>query len=86
MHDVCVSVGLRNDAPDASMAMRQRWRLAEIRAEDYAFVLFSSFLNQLTDKACSHSTMAGFWTSLCILQAVGCSVQDVALQDIGFWL
>lgn len=48
---VCVSVGLRNDAPDASMAMRQRWRLAEIRAEDYAFVLFSSFLNQLNDKA-----------------------------------
>ena len=32
------------------MAMRQRWRLAEIRAEDYAFVLFSSFLNQLNDK------------------------------------
>ncbi len=46
-----MSVGLRNDAPDASMAMRQRWRLAEIRAEDYAFVLFSSFLNQLNDKA-----------------------------------
>ncbi|DBA93500.1 hypothetical protein WJX82_005630 [Trebouxia sp. C0006] len=45
-----LSSGLRNDAPDASMAMRQRWRLAEIRAEDYAFVLFSSFLNQLNDK------------------------------------
>lgn len=32
------------------MSMRQRWRLAEIRAEDYAFVLFSSFLNQLEQK------------------------------------
>jgi hypothetical protein len=27
--------------------MRQRWRLAEIRSEDYAFVLFSRFLNLL---------------------------------------
>ena len=37
------------------MAMRQRWRLAEIRAEDYAFVLFSSFLNQLEHKVpCLH--------------------------------
>ncbi|KAL3145446.1 2,3-dihydroxyphenylpropionate/2,3-dihydroxicinnamic acid 1,2-dioxygenase, variant 2 [Trebouxia sp. C0009 RCD-2024] len=47
---VGLSSGLRNDAPDGSMAMRQRWRLAEIRAEDYAFVLFSSFLNQLDHK------------------------------------
>ncbi len=60
-----VSVGLRNDAPDASMAMRQRWRLAEIRAEDYAFVLFSSFLNQLNDKACSHLTMAVLFGLAC---------------------
>ena len=55
-HSVWRSAGLRNDAPDASMAMRQRWRLAEIRAEDYAFVLFSSFLNQLNDKVgCSQN-------------------------------
>ena len=47
---LCGCAGLRNDAPDAAMAMRQRWRLAEIRAEDYAFVLFSSFLNQLEQK------------------------------------
>ena len=64
MHDVHVSVGLRNDAPDASMAMRQRWRLAEIRAEDYAFVLFSSFLNQLNNKACSHRAVAVFLDQL----------------------
>ncbi len=32
------------------MAMRQRWRLAEIRCEDYAFVLFSRFLNLLDAK------------------------------------
>lgn len=41
------SAGLRNDASDDSLAMRQRWRLAEIRCEDYGFVLFSRFLNLL---------------------------------------
>lgn len=56
----CLSacIGLRNDAPDAAMAMRQRWRLAEVRAEDYAFVLFSSFLNQLEQKASLHQACA----------------------------
>jgi len=39
--------GLRNDASDGSMAMRQRWRLAEVRCEDYFFVLLSRFLNGL---------------------------------------
>jgi phosphoglucan,water dikinase len=39
--------GLRNDAPDHSLAMRQRWRLAELRAEDYAFVLLSRFVGAL---------------------------------------
>ncbi|KAL3329444.1 hypothetical protein AABB24_036503 [Solanum stoloniferum] len=37
--------GLRNDAPDASIAMRQKWRLCEIGLEDYAFVLLSRFVN-----------------------------------------
>ncbi|KAK9842786.1 hypothetical protein WJX74_002436 [Apatococcus lobatus] len=39
--------GLRNDAPDSAVTMRQRWRLCEIRAEEYMFVLLSRFLNQL---------------------------------------
>ena len=39
--------GLRNDASDAAIAMRQRFRLCEIRAEDYAFVLLSRTLNFL---------------------------------------
>ena len=30
--------------------MRQRWRLAEVRAEDYAFVLLARFLNLLNDQ------------------------------------
>eukprot|EP00262_Sarcandra_glabra_P011298 TRINITY_DN2713_c0_g1_i2.p1 TRINITY_DN2713_c0_g1~~TRINITY_DN2713_c0_g1_i2.p1 ORF type:complete len:1245 (-),score=236.50 TRINITY_DN2713_c0_g1_i2:241-3843(-) len=39
--------GLRNDAPDAAIAMRQKWRLCEIGLEDYSFVLLSRFLNSL---------------------------------------
>ena len=39
------AAGLRNDAPDSALAMRQRFRLAEIRAEDYAFVLLSRMQN-----------------------------------------
>ncbi|KAL2503505.1 Phosphoglucan [Abeliophyllum distichum] len=37
--------GLRNDAPDAAIAMRQKWRLCEIGLEDYAFILLSRLLN-----------------------------------------
>ncbi|PNY12228.1 phosphoglucan water dikinase, partial [Trifolium pratense] len=33
--------GLRNDAPDSAIAMRQKWRLCEIGLEDYSFVLLS---------------------------------------------
>lgn len=40
-----LSSGLRNDAPDSSMIMRQRWRLAEVRAEEFFFVLLSRFIN-----------------------------------------
>ncbi|XP_073013103.1 phosphoglucan, water dikinase, chloroplastic isoform X2 [Typha latifolia] len=39
--------GLRNDAPDTAIAMRQKWRLSEIGLEDYSFVLLSRFLNAL---------------------------------------
>ncbi|KAJ7532987.1 hypothetical protein O6H91_13G028200 [Diphasiastrum complanatum] len=39
--------GLRNDAPDEAIAMRQKWRLCEIGLEDYSFVLLSRFINAL---------------------------------------
>ncbi|XP_038995104.1 phosphoglucan, water dikinase, chloroplastic-like isoform X2 [Hibiscus syriacus] len=42
--------GLRNDAPDAAIAMRQKWRLCEIGLEDYSFVLLSRLLNMLEAK------------------------------------
>lgn len=39
--------GLRNDASDTAIAMRQKWRLCEIGLEDFSFVLLSRFLNAL---------------------------------------
>ena len=45
-----LSSGLRNDASDRAMAMRQRWRLAEIRTEDYVFMLMSRFINGIEDR------------------------------------
>ncbi|KAL2649665.1 hypothetical protein R1flu_017793 [Riccia fluitans] len=39
--------GLRNDASDESIAMRQKWRLSEIGLEDYAFVLLSRYINEV---------------------------------------
>jgi len=44
-----LSAGLRNDVGDEVLAMRQRWRLAEIRIEDYVFVLLSRVIQQLED-------------------------------------
>ncbi|WOL14413.1 phosphoglucan, water dikinase, chloroplastic [Canna indica] len=41
--------GLRNDASDAAIAMRQKWRLCEIGLEDYSFVLLSRFVNSLEE-------------------------------------
>lgn len=45
-----LSSGLRNDAPDKALSMRQKWRLAEIKAEDYIFVLMSRFINKLEER------------------------------------
>ncbi|XP_074574253.1 phosphoglucan, water dikinase, chloroplastic [Curcuma longa] len=41
--------GLRNDAPDAAIAMRQKWRLCEIGLEEYSFVILSRFVNILEE-------------------------------------
>ncbi len=39
--------GLRNDAPDEALSMRQKFRLAELRCEEYLFILQSRFINAL---------------------------------------
>lgn len=46
--------GIRNDAPDSAIAMRQKWRLCEIGLEDYSFVLLSRFLNTLESAGGAH--------------------------------
>lgn len=46
--------GLRNDAPDVAIAMRQKWRLSEIGLEDYGFVLLSRFLNAVEASGGAH--------------------------------
>ncbi|KAG2449840.1 hypothetical protein HYH02_005363 [Chlamydomonas schloesseri] len=42
--------GLRNDVTDEVLAMRQRWRLADIRLEEYAFVVLSRIIGQLEEQ------------------------------------
>ncbi|CAG9466241.1 unnamed protein product [Pedinophyceae sp. YPF-701] len=42
-----LSSGLRNDAPNSAMVMRQRWRVAEIKCENFSYVLLSRFINAL---------------------------------------
>lgn len=59
-----LSSGLRNDAPDRALAMRQRWRLAEIRTEDYAFMLLSRFINALEERVRTVKTIIELFYSL----------------------
>ncbi|KAG2437888.1 hypothetical protein HXX76_005505 [Chlamydomonas incerta] len=42
--------GLRNDVTDEVLSMRQRWRLADIRLEEYAFVVLSRIIGQLEEQ------------------------------------
>lgn len=46
--------GLRNDASDTAIAMRQKWRLCEIGLEDYSFVLLSRLLNTIEATGGAH--------------------------------
>ena len=39
--------GLRNDASDTALAMRQKWRLTDARLEEWAFVLLSRVVGML---------------------------------------
>lgn len=42
--------GLRNDVTDEVLSMRQRWRLADIRLEEYSFVVLSRIIGQLEEQ------------------------------------
>ncbi|GLI64789.1 hypothetical protein VaNZ11_008194 [Volvox africanus] len=42
--------GLRNDVTDEILSMRQRWRLADIRLEEYSFVVLSRIIGLLEEQ------------------------------------
>ncbi|EFJ49323.1 hypothetical protein VOLCADRAFT_90138 [Volvox carteri f. nagariensis] len=42
--------GLRNDVTDEILSMRQRWRLADIRLEEYSFVVLSRLIGLLEEQ------------------------------------
>lgn len=54
-----LSSGLRTDAPDSALVMRQRWRLTEVRLEDYVFVLLSQFVNKLEERGGASALSSG---------------------------
>lgn len=45
-----LSAGLRTDVRDDALEMRQRWRLSEIRLEEYCFVVLSRIVNVLEEQ------------------------------------
>ncbi len=42
--------GLRNDVTDEVLAMRQRWRLSDIRLEEYSFVVLSRIIGTMEEQ------------------------------------
>jgi hypothetical protein len=45
-----LSGGLRNDTTDDLLENRQRWRLADVRLEEYCFVVLSRLVNALEEQ------------------------------------
>ena len=45
-----LSAGLRTDTNDDMLEMRQRWRLADVRLEEYCFVVLSRVINALEEQ------------------------------------
>lgn len=78
-----LSSGLRNDAPDNALAMRQRFRLAEIRAEDYAFVLLSQMQN-IIDGQGGAEGLAGA-TDAGWAQPIGAAVLGIRHMGMSGW-
>nr|CAB3448638.1 unnamed protein product [Digitaria exilis] len=76
--------GLRNDAPDTAIAMRQKWRLCEIGLEDYSFVLLSRYINALEALGGSVSLAQGLDRNLSIwddaLDALAIGINQVSFS------
>jgi phosphoglucan,water dikinase len=79
--------GLRNDASDESIAMRQKWRLSELGLEDYSFVLLSRIINAFDGKGGASwfaeevkTGKVGQWTPALTCLAMG--VQQLGLSGL----
>ncbi|KAG0626216.1 hypothetical protein M758_2G111500 [Ceratodon purpureus] len=79
--------GLRNDASDEAIAMRQKWRLSELGLEDYSFVLLSRIINAFDAKGGASwfaeevkNGKVGQWTPALASLAMG--VQQLGLSGL----
>ncbi|XP_024402326.1 phosphoglucan, water dikinase, chloroplastic [Physcomitrium patens] len=79
--------GLRNDASDAAIAMRQKWRLSELGLEDYSFVLLSRLINAFESEGGASwlaeeakSGRVGKWTPA--LTSLAMAVQQLGLSGL----
>jgi phosphoglucan,water dikinase len=79
--------GLRNDASDAAIAMRQKWRLSELGLEDYAFVLLSRLINAFESEGGAawlseevKGGRVGAWTPA--LTSLAMAVQQLGLSGL----
>lgn len=79
--------GLRNDASDDAIAMRQKWRLAEIGLENYSFVLLSRFINALeaSGGASTLATEATSGNTAKWAHALGATVLGVRQLGLSGW-
>lgn len=79
--------GLRNDAPDEAIAMRQKWRLSELGLEDYSFVLLSRLINSFESEGGASllaeeakNEKVGKWTPA--LTALVMGIQQLGLSGL----
>ncbi|GFR50578.1 hypothetical protein Agub_g12852 [Astrephomene gubernaculifera] len=76
--------GLRNDVTEEVLALRQRWRLADIRLEEFAFVVLSRIAGLLEEqgaasklpRAPNHQWSAPLAALTCGLRHMGLSLYD----------
>lgn len=80
-----LSSGLRNDAPDAALAMRQKFRLAELRCEEYLFVLMSRFINGLEQQGGS-AALAAARSSIAWSHPLAMLLLGVRNLGLGGWM
>jgi phosphoglucan,water dikinase len=72
--------GLRNDASDAAIAMRQKWRLSELGLEEYSFVLLSRLVNAFESEEVGSGEVTK-WASPAMI-SLAMAVQQLGLSGL----